>query len=66
MRLRTLALALALSSGATMVQAAAPKTVPVQQVRKTKVPKFKPTKYKQAKAGKVKPHKAPKHKRPSK
>ena len=66
MRLRTLALALALSSGAaTMVQAAAPKTVPVQKARKTKVKKFKPTKYKQAKAGKVKPHKAPKHKRPS-
>ena len=57
MRIRTLALALALSSGAlTMADAASQKPV----VRKFKVKKFKPKKYKQSKANNVKPRKAKK------
>jgi hypothetical protein len=56
MRLRTLALALALSCGAaTMVQAAG------QKPRVYKAKRFKTKKYKQSKAAKVKPRKAPKH-----
>jgi hypothetical protein len=59
MRIRALALALALVCGApTMVQAAFKKPV----VQKAKVKKFKPKKYKQSKAAHVKPRKAPKHK----
>jgi hypothetical protein len=59
MKLRTLALALALSSGAaTMVQAAGQKPV-VRKAKKVKMQKSK--KYKQSKASKVKPRKAPKH-----
>jgi hypothetical protein len=63
MRIRTLALALALSCGATtMVQAAGHKTT-VQKPKKVKKVKMQKTKrYKQSKASKVKPHKAPKHK----
>jgi hypothetical protein len=61
MRLRTLALALALSCGATgMVQAAAKKPA----VRRAKRVKIKKTKqYKQSKASKVKPRKVKKVKR---
>jgi len=59
MRLRTLALALALSCGATtMMEAAAVKT------KSHKVKQIKPKKnkrYKQSKVSKVKPRKAPKH-----
>jgi hypothetical protein len=62
MRLRTLALALALSSGAaTMVQAAGQKPV-VRKAKSFKAKSFKAKKYKQSKAVKVKPRKAPKHK----
>jgi hypothetical protein len=55
MKLRTLALALALTSGAATVVQAAGKPV-VYKARR-----FKTKKYKQSKAAKVKPHKTPKH-----
>ena len=67
MRLRTLALALALSCGVTgMVQAAAKKPA-VRSAKRQKIKKIKKTKtpkrFKQSKASKVKPRKAPKIKR---
>jgi hypothetical protein len=60
MRLRTLALALALSCGATgMAQAAKkPKVQKSQKFKKTKIKKTK--RYKQSNAYKVKPNKAKK------
>jgi hypothetical protein len=57
MRLRTLALVLALGCGAaTMVQAAG------QKPGVYKAKSFKVKKYQESKAAKVKPRKAPKHK----
>ena len=65
MRFRTLALALALSCGATTVVQAASKTPAPLKVKKFKPKKFKPGKFnnhaKASKASKVKPRKAPKH-----
>ena len=64
MRLRTLALAVALSCGITgMIEAAAKKPA-VRQAKRQKVKKVKPgKKFKQAKASKVKPRKVKKVKR---
>jgi hypothetical protein len=57
MRFRTLALALALSCGATSLVQAAPKKASVKRPKKLK--KIKPDKrFKQSKAAKVKPRKA--------
>jgi hypothetical protein len=57
MRFRTLALALALSCGATSLVQAAPKKASVKRPKKLK--KVKPDKrFKQSKAAKVKPRKA--------
>jgi cytochrome c556 len=59
MRFRTLALALALSCGATSLVQAAPKKTSVKRVKRQKLKKVKPDKrFKQTKAAKVKPHKA--------
>ena len=66
MRLRTLALALALSFGITGMAEAAAKRPKVQRFKSPKIKKTKIQKtqrYKQSKASKVKPHKAPKIKR---
>jgi hypothetical protein len=57
MRLRTLALALALSCGAATVMQAAGQKPKVQKAKRSKAKK-----YKQSKAAKVKPRKAPKRK----
>jgi hypothetical protein len=64
MRLRTLALALALSCGVTggIAEAAARKPK-VQRFKSPKVKIQKTKRYKQSKASKVKPRKAPKIKR---
>ena len=56
MRLRTLALALALSCGATGLVQAAAKRPSVQRAKRVKVKKTK--RFKQSKASKVKPRKA--------
>jgi hypothetical protein len=62
MRLRTLALALALSCGVTAgIAEAAARKPKVQRFKKVKIQKTK--RYKQSKASKVKPRKAPKIKR---
>jgi hypothetical protein len=60
MRFRTLALALALSCGATSLVQAAPKKASVKRPKKLKkIKKIKPDKrFKQSKAAKVKPRKA--------
>ena len=58
MRLRTLALALALSFGITGMAEAAARKPKVQRVKKVKIQKTK--RWKQSKASKVKPRKAPK------
>ena len=58
MRLRTLALALALSCGVTGMAEAAARKPKVQRVKKVKIQKTK--RWKQSKASKVKPRKAPK------
>ena len=63
MRLRTLALAVALSCGVTGMIQAAPKKTAVQRAKKLKVRKAR--KFKQAKASKIKPRKAKKIKRAS-
>jgi hypothetical protein len=56
MRLRTLALALALTCGAaTVVQAVGKKPVAYKAKR------FKARKFKPSKAARIKPHKAPRH-----
>ena len=63
MRLRTLALALALSFGITGMAEAAAKRPKVQRSKSPKIKKTKirkTQKWKQSKASKVKPHKAPK------
>ena len=64
MRLRTLALALALSCGFTggIAEAAARKPK-VQRLKSPKIKIQKTKRYKQSKASKVKPRKAPKIKR---
>jgi hypothetical protein len=63
MRIRTLALALALSCGAsTMVQAAGQKKVSYKPAKTKQVKMQKTRRYKQSKASKVKPRKAPKRK----
>ena len=61
MRLRTLALALALSCGATGLVQAAAKRPAVQRAKRVKVKKTK--RFKQSKASKIKPRKAKKVKR---
>jgi hypothetical protein len=58
MRLRTLALALALSFGVTGMADAAARKPKMQRVNKVKIQKTK--RWKQSKASKVKPRKAPK------
>ena len=63
MRLRTLALALALSFGVTGMAEAAAKRPKVQRFKSPKVKIQKTKRYKQSKASKVKPRKAMKIKR---
>ena len=63
MRLRTLALALALSCGVTGGIAEAAKKPKVQRFKNPKVKIQKTKRYKQSRASKVKPRKAPKIKR---
>jgi hypothetical protein len=58
MRLRTLALALALSCGVTGLAEAAARKPKVQRAKKVKIQKTK--RWKQSKASKVKSRKAPK------
>jgi hypothetical protein len=59
MRFRTLALALALSCGATSLIQAAPRKTAVHRPKRQKLKKVKPDKrFKQSKAAKVKPRKA--------
>jgi hypothetical protein len=61
MRLRTLALALALSFGVTGMAEAAARKPKVQRYKSPKIQKTK--RYKQSKASKIKPRKAAKIKR---
>jgi cytochrome c556 len=66
MRLRTLALALALSCGVTGMIQAAPKKTAVRRAKTYKAKKVKKArKFKPAKASKIKPRKAKKFKRAS-
>ena len=60
MRLRSLALALALSFGVTGMAEAAAKRPKVQRFKSPKIKIRKTQKWKQSKASKVKPRKAPK------